>query len=182
VPAEVISTERLDLVCLTPALLRASLEGDFGTVERELGARLPDGWPPDPGVIRLRLDQLRADPSLQPFVMRAMVLREEARVVGHIGFHSRPGPAYLDQLAEGGIELGYTVYAPDRRRGYASEACAGLMDWAAREHGVRRFVVSIGPTNRPSLALAKRLGFERVGSVVDESDGPEDVFVRELQG
>jgi RimJ/RimL family protein N-acetyltransferase len=181
VPAEVISTERLDLVCLTPALLRASLEGDFGYVERELDARLPEGWPPDPGVIRLRLDQLRGDPSLQPFVMRAMVLREEARVVGHIGFHSRPGPPYLDELAEGGIELGYTVYAPDRRRGFASEACTGLMDWAARVHGVRRFVVSIGPANRPSLALAKRLGFERVGSVVDESDGPEDVFVREVR-
>ena len=174
-----ISTQRLDLVCLTPALLHASLEGDRHFVERELDARLPEDWPADPSVLRLRLDQLRGDPGLQPFVMRAMRLREEARVVGHIGFHSRPGPPYLDELAEGGIELGYTVYAPDRRRGFASEACAGLMDWATRVHGVTRFVVSIGPSNRPSLALAKRLGFERVGSVVDASDGPEDVFVRE---
>jgi ribosomal-protein-alanine N-acetyltransferase len=180
VAAEVVSTRRLDLVCLTPALLHASLEGDRGYVERELGARLPEEWPADRAVMRLRLDQLRGDPSLLPFVMRAMVLREEARVVGHIGFHSRPGPSYLDEFAEGGIELGYTVYAPDRRRGFAAEACAGLMDWAARAHGVKRFVVSIGPKNRPSLALAKRRGFERVGSVVDESDGPEDVFVREI--
>jgi ribosomal-protein-alanine N-acetyltransferase len=113
-------------------------------------------------------------------VLRAMRLRAEARVVGQIGFHSRPGAAYLDEVARGGIELGYTVFEPDRRRGYATEACRGLMDWAARTHGVTRFVVSIGPANVASLALAERLGFERVGSCVDVVDGPEDVFVREL--
>lgn len=181
-PFDVVATARLDLVSLTPALLEASLAGERERVEGALAASLPEGWPADPSVLRLRLAQLRADPGLQPFVLRAMVLRDAARVVGHIGFHSRPGPAYLDAVAMGGIELGYTVFPPERRRGFAREAVTGLVDWAARVHGVTRFVLSIGIDNAPSLALARRLGFEKVGSVVDESDGPEDVYVRVVRG
>jgi RimJ/RimL family protein N-acetyltransferase len=179
---DVVSTARLDLVSLTPELLEASLAGERGRVERALGASLPEGWPADPSVLRLRLEQLRRDPGLQPFVLRAIVLRDGARVVGHIGFHSRPGPAYLDAVAMGGIELGYTVFPEARRRGYAREAVTGLIDWAARVHGVTRFVLSIGVDNAPSLALAHQLGFEKVGSVVDESDGPEDVYLRVVRG
>lgn len=178
--ADRVCTARLDLVALTPALLEASLAGRRAEVEQGLAASLPETWPADPAVLRLRLEQLRADPSLQPWVLRAMRLRAEARIVGQIGFHSRPGAAYLDDVARGGVELGYTVFEADRRRGYASEACRGLMDWAARNHGVTRFVVSIGLGNVASLALAKRLGFERVGSCTDLVDGPEDVFLREI--
>lgn len=103
-------------------------------------------------------------------------------MVGHIGFHSRPGEKYLDELTPGGVEFGYTVFEKWRRRGYASEASESLMDWAHRLHGVTRFVVSISPTNLPSLGLARRLEFERIGSHVDDEDGPEDIFERRLGG
>ena len=56
----------------------------------------------------------------------------ERGMLGHIGFHGRPD-------GRGAAELGYTVLPPFRRRGYALEAAQGLMDWAAREHGVRLF-------------------------------------------
>ena len=103
-------------------------------------------------------------------------------VVSRYGYSLDPHVYLIDRLPVrvSGVELGYTVFEPDRRRGYASEACRGMMDWAARNHGVTRFVVSIGLGNVASLAMAKRLGFLRVGSCTDLVDGPEDVFVREL--
>jgi RimJ/RimL family protein N-acetyltransferase len=85
----------------------------------------------------------------------------------------------LRELAPGGVEFGY-VFENDRRRGYPREACEALMDWAHRSHGVTRFVVSIRPANVASLELAKRLGFDRIGSHVDEEDGPEDIFERSV--
>ena len=65
--------------------------------------------------------------------------------------------------------------------GYASEAVQALMDWATREHAVTRFVVSIHPANLPSLGLAQRFGFRKVGTVTDDQGGVEDVFLREAQ-
>jgi RimJ/RimL family protein N-acetyltransferase len=78
------------------------------------------------------------------------------------------------------VELGYTVFESERRRGYAREAAAGLMEWPHRVHGATRFVISISPANPASLQLARRLGFGRIGSHVDEEDGPEDIFERSL--
>ena len=109
-----------------------------------------------------------------------MLLRREQRMIGHIGFHTRPGERYLDDLAPGGVEFGYTVFEKDRRQGYAREACVALMAWAHRVHGVTRFVVSIGPGNVASLELARGLGFKWIGSHLDEEDGPEDIFGRSL--
>jgi RimJ/RimL family protein N-acetyltransferase len=54
------------------------------------------------------------------------------------------------------------------------------MDWAQAAFGVRNFIVSVSPNNRPSLALIARFGFARIGQRVDEMDGPEDVYLREV--
>ena len=54
------------------------------------------------------------------------------------------------------------------------------MDWASREHAVTHFVVSISPTNEPSLHIAQKFGFRKVGSFTDPEDGVEDVFLREI--
>ena len=54
------------------------------------------------------------------------------------------------------------------------------MQWARDVHDVTSFVVTISPSNGPSLALVAGLGFVRVGAHVDEVDGPEDVLVRNV--
>jgi ribosomal-protein-alanine N-acetyltransferase len=99
--------------------------------------------------------------------------------VGNIGFHSAPGHESLAELSPGGAEFGYEVTEAYRRRGLASEAIEALMLWA-RELGVQRFVVSISPENGPSLALAAKLGFRKIGWNMDEFDGPEDVFEKQF--
>ncbi len=46
--------------------------------------------------------------------------------------------------------------------------------------GVRKFVASISPDNAASQALIARLGFTQVGQVLDDEDGPEDVYLRDV--
>lgn len=157
---------------MTPAFLDASLRHDRPTLESLLDATVPDAWLDDLRFATLRLAQLREDPTLEPWLLRAIVVRSDRVMAGHIGCHGRPDA--------GSVELGYTVFAPHRRRGYAREACAGLMGWAQDTHGVGRFVVSISPTNVPSIALARGLDFVRIGAHIDEEDGPEDVFERRV--
>ena len=167
-----ISSARLDLVSMSPAFLEASLARELARCAELLGASVPEEWNA-PGLIRMRLRQLRADPAQQAWLLRALVLRAERRMVGFAGFHAPPGAL---PLPPGAAELGYTVFREDRRRGFAREAALALMDWAQREHGVVQFIASIGPTNAPSLALAQELGFTKIGEQIDDEDGPEDVF------
>ena len=178
--SDVIDTARLVLFPMTVEFYLASLEGDQEQASRLIGLDVPEEWFLSRRLIEIRLAQLKRDPDLLPWLLRAVGLRERSQMIGHIGFHNRPGAEYLLEFAPGGVELGYTIYPEHRRRGYAGEACATLMDWAQREHRVSRFVVSIGPQNMPSLRIAGRFGFQKVGMQLDEEDGPEHIFVREV--
>jgi ribosomal-protein-alanine N-acetyltransferase len=172
----VIQSERLDLIPLTSAFMRASLQCDVHEAERLLECSLPVQWPNCCDVLARRLRELENDPTLQPWLLRAMVLRRERVMVGHIGCHTAPGADYLKPYSPGAVEFGYQVYPPYRRRGYAREASLALMRWARAEHGVTNFVVSISPDNKASQALAAKLGFTRIGSHIDEVDGLEDIL------
>ncbi|MFD0895805.1 GNAT family N-acetyltransferase [Luteolibacter ambystomatis] len=172
----VISTERLDLIPMGPDFLRASLSGDPAAASVAIGATLPPDWPSIPEILAMRLEQLEAVPALEPWLLRAMVLRETRTMVGHIGFHTAPGPEYLEPWSPGAVEFGFSVLEEHRRRGYAREAAQGMMRWAVDEHGVRAFVLTISPGNHPSQALASGLGFHRIGEHVDEVDGIEEIL------
>ena len=172
----IISSKRLDLISMTPSFLRASLEQNVRQAERILGFALPEGWPEHTDVLSLRLRQLEADATLQPWLLRGIVLRSDAVVVGHIGFHTAPGAPYLRQYSPAGVEFGFTIFPQYRRRGYAREASVALMRWAHEVHGVTSFVLSIRPDNKESQSLARSLGFTRIGSHLDEVDGWEDVL------
>ena len=166
-----IQSERLDLVSMAPAFLLASLEGRLDEAECLLGAEVPQDWPGDrERTVRWRLDDLAVNPAAQPWLLRAIVLRApERRMIGHVGFHDPPGP-------ERKVEVGYSVWPEYRRLGYAQEAVEALFAWAEREHGIRRFVASVGPWNAPSLGLVRKLGFVQTGVHLDEYDGEELVF------
>ena len=90
--------------------------------------------------------------------------------------HAAPDHESLLELGLTGLEFGYTVFTPHRRKGYAKEAAAALMGWAQEKHGIDSFVVSISPDNAPSLAVARALGFRKVASHIDPVDGLEDIF------
>lgn len=184
-PDRLITTERLELRTMTADQLEATLRGDLAEAELLGGFTLADEWPGESTrLVRHWIDALRAEPAREPWMARAMVRRSDRLMIGHIGFHDRPGAAYLERWAPGAdaVEIGYTVFEPHRREGYATEAAAGLMDWAWTRHGVDCFIASVAPDNAPSLHVIAKLGFRRIGSHIDEVDGPEDVFERRVEG
>jgi ribosomal-protein-alanine N-acetyltransferase len=168
----VIFTERLDLVPLPPAILESIARGDASVAARRLDAKVPEGWT-ETIPARERLEQLAADPSEQPWLVRAVVLRAPRRVVGNVGFHAPPDD-------KGRVEIGYGIVASERRKGYAREAIAGLIDWAVATGEARACIASVSPRNTASLALVRSLGFRQVGEQIDEVDGLELVFERAL--
>lgn len=174
-----VETPRLTLRVLRPAALRALLEGDRAKASRLAGCDLA-AFPDDElSIAKVRLKDLGDDPDYLPWSLRAMALKPDLRFVGHFNFHTRPNADYLKELAPGAVEMGYFVLPEFRRRGLAEEAALGMMDWAGRTHGVSWFVVSISPENAPSLAMARKLGFARIGGHIDEEDGYEDILARD---
>jgi [ribosomal protein S5]-alanine N-acetyltransferase len=176
-----IRSKRLNLLPMTAEFLEASLQNNVARATELLGSTPPTEWLGKQGWVPMRLEQLRADPTLQPWLLRAVMLRATGMMIGHMGFHTGPNPEYLQPYAPGGVEAGYTIYPAFRRQGYATEALAALMAWAEQEKGVRRFVLSISPENVPSLCIAQHFGFHKVGSHMDEVDGPEDIFVLDVE-
>ena len=172
-----IVTRRLELVSLSPAFLEELLEDRGEGAEAVGNLGLPDGWPDahDARFLRLRAEQMRAEPAVQQWLVRALVLRGgERAMVGHAGFHGPPG---VNAVARpDAVELGYSVFEPFRGRGYAGEAVQGLIDWARAERGIRHFVASVAPGNAPSLAIVRKLGFVETGRHWDEDDGLELEF------
>ena len=159
---------------MSPAAIEALLEGDDAAASELLDARVPaDLIAPEADFFRLRLGQMKRDPSLQEWLVRAAILRESREAVGHAGFHGKPGTNGTQD--PDAVEVGYTIYEPYRGRGLATETAQALIDWAREEHGIRRFIFSIAPDNEPSLAIARKLGFVQTGEQWDE-DGLELVF------
>ena len=172
---------RLELVLLSSDFLSAMKAGDRHRAAWIGGFTIPDDLMLSQSLLAMRLDQLRSTSVEQhPWLLRAIVLRESQTMCGHINFHSCPGPDELRQIAADGVELGYSVGANFRRRGYASEAGLTLMKWAFEYHHQRCFILSIRPDNIASLAMAQSLGFSEVGAHIDEEDGLELYYKRRI--
>lgn len=170
-----VRCERFDLVSFSVRFMQAVLARDLMRAAQELEVKLPEDadWLEETDfLLKIRLDQVERDPATLEWLARGIVLPDRS-LIGHIGFHGPPDE-------KGVVELGYTIFEPWRRSGYASEAARRLMRWARDTHDVRHFRVSIAPDNAPSLAMAARLGFVRTGEQMDEIDGLEYIFEIEL--
>jgi RimJ/RimL family protein N-acetyltransferase len=172
---------RLALVSVPASLRRDLAAGRNASTERRLRVRLPEDFELRAHV---RLRPIYKDPQARPWLFRFIVLRDPASVgagggpsartaVGLIGFHGPPDE-------HGRAEVGYEVFAPYRRQGYAREAVSGLLDWAARRHGAHTFLATIASDNEPSMRLALGLGFRQVGAQVDEEGSVDFVYERTM--
>jgi ribosomal-protein-alanine N-acetyltransferase len=180
--------------------MRATLERDLQRAAAELGAEVPaDLYERLGGLFMLQTALFEVDPDRAEWLARAMVIEERIpvglavssrpvdaaveavatdptaspaptrrRMIGSLGFHSAP--------VDGVVEIGYHVEPGWRREGYATEAVAAMLDWAAGQ-GIHRIRAAISPTNAASLAVVRRFGFRQTGSQWDEDDGEELVFM-----
>jgi RimJ/RimL family protein N-acetyltransferase len=88
----------------------------------------------------------------QDFVL-GIFERDESRVLGGSGLHTRHGPEAL--------EIGYWLRADSEGKGLASEASAALTRVAFERCGVDRVEVRVDPANERSQRVPERLGFRR---------------------
>lgn len=173
-PLDVVISERLTLPLLTADLLERYLAGEVAAVESALGIRLPPWLTADEWLMRVRLQQIREDPSAEPWLLRPIALpAPDSVAIGLFNFHGPP-----DDL--GYAEVGYGLQPEFRGLGYAVEAVRAMLDWAATAYDVRRFRAAIAPDNARSQNLVTKLGMTRSGAQWDELDGLELLYtVRE---
>ena len=166
-PPDVLSGPRLDLVLVTVEQL-LSRDGHHEPVPLAYGDP-DDVLHPDRSPLRYRIPQVREDPSVNPWLVRLAVRREDATIVGQGNFHDRP-----DDL--GMVEIGYSVLTRHRQQGYGREIAATMWGFAAQHPDVRVLRASVRPDNTASLAIVRGAGFAHVGEQDDPVDGLEWVF------
>jgi len=166
-----ISTARLDLHAVRPvdyeklAIDRADptlwVDRGFSNPHRHLVD--------DPGPIPYRIPRIRKNPEFAKYLLRLAVLRESGEIIGSTGFHDAPD-------GSGMIEIGLGVEEKFRGQGFAQEMLHGMWRWVTEDLQVKVLRYTVSPTNEPSQAIIKKLGFEYKGQQIDEEDGPEDIF------
>jgi [ribosomal protein S5]-alanine N-acetyltransferase len=163
----------IGLIPMTPEFLEAVLADRRGEAERLLGIELPPEFPSEGErrFLAMRLRQMHGDTRFEVWCPHAIVL--DGRMIGDAGYHGPPGINAAEE--PDAVELGYKIFPSWRGRGYATEAVRTLMHIAEERAGVRHFVLSVSPTNEPSLAIVHKLGFVRTGEQLDEEDGLEHV-------
>jgi RimJ/RimL family protein N-acetyltransferase len=67
-------------------------------------------------------------------------------------------------------EMGWIFATETHGQGLASEACRAVLDWAEANLAPTPIWAIVAPANEPSLKLAAKLGFERVGDTLYHDD------------
>jgi RimJ/RimL family protein N-acetyltransferase len=133
-------------------------------LRRVTNAHFPLPLRPPPlmeGVLPLVRNRVGAHPGELIWGTWLVVTREGRRAVGALGFGGPPDP-------EGDLLLGYATYPESDRKGYATEATRGLVEWALQQPGVRRVCCSIPADNIGARRVAEKVGMRIVGTVWEE--------------
>lgn len=153
---------------MSPEMMSALRDGQFEEAERAAELQLPAEWEKeDWSWLRSSPEETAARPHLVDWLPHLVVWRgrEGPQAVGEVGFHGPP--------RRGEAEIGYMIASPFRRKGYASEAAAGLLGWGESEGGLASVRASVDPGNLASLGVLRKLGFSVVGSYFHQERGDQ---------
>lgn len=88
-----------------------------------------------------------------------MELKGEKKLIGTLGFHdSVKGGSYS-------ARMGYDLLKEYRGRGFMTEAMTAATDYGFSTMKLNRIVIHIDSRNKPSQALARKLGFTYEGTL-----------------
>jgi RimJ/RimL family protein N-acetyltransferase len=159
--AVILTTERLELVRATVDRLRADLAGP-ASLAVALAASVPDTWPPDlydRGATEWALRYAMEHPVELQWGMYYVIdpaATGGPAVAGIVGFKGGP--------EDGIVEIGYSILPDFRRRGYATEAVAALVELAFAHDEVDRVVAETLPDLDASIGVLRTSGFVLVGA------------------
>jgi len=158
-----LRTRRLVLVAATPELLDLELSG-AAALGDALGAVVPPGWPPgeyDADAARFfRARLLEGGDAARGWYGWYAIARagraEPATLVGSVGTFGPPS-------AHGSVEIGYSVVASARGRGFATEMAHAIAARALGSPAVRDVVAETLADNVASQRVLVRCGFRPIG-------------------
>lgn len=157
-PAYRIETERLVVRCYEPADARLLMESVQESVEH-LKPWMP--WAhdePQPLEQKLRgVLRFRGRFDLQEDYIYGIFNREETRLLGGTGLHTRVGDRQL--------EIGYWIHTDFVKKGFATESSAALTKVAFEIVGIHRLEIHCDPHNLASAAVPRKLGFTHEGTL-----------------
>jgi RimJ/RimL family protein N-acetyltransferase len=154
-----VETERLLIRPLTYDQLLLYKKGDH-SLERELGI--------EDSLFIISPELLEAlDETILPNVANTnrnylfstlwtLISKDENKMVGDLCFLGEPDE-------EGQIEIGYGTYPSAQKKGYMTEAVAGIILWAKDQPHVRSVIASTAKDNEPSSAVLVKNHFLRIG-------------------
>jgi RimJ/RimL family protein N-acetyltransferase len=172
---DVLLSPRLTLIALPGPVIEDVLKSGRQAFLEHVGVGYPPEWPShDRHVLERRRDQISEGADYR-WLLRAAITRSHPSMIGRVGFHGPPD-------ADGVVEIGYAIDAAHRRQGFGLECATRMIELAEQVGQVSAVRASIAPANEPSLRIAKRLGFRRIGEQIDEVDGLEIVFERRAPG
>ena len=167
-----ILTSRLVMTPMSCEVMRDIMAANWQQADRVLGTPFPTEWHNDGWEwLSPRVVECDHDARLLDWGTRLVrLIHGGAPVVAEVGFHGPPD-------GDGWVEIGYRVVGGYRRRGFAEEACRGLLDWAFAR-GVAGVRAAMSPDNEASAQLAHKLGFAVAGSAWHEVLGGQLIFER----
>lgn len=161
-PLSSITTDRLELVPATHAMLTADLDG-HAALRRLLHADVPAKWPPAllDETIRKAFCQMAEEPSDPHFAFWYWILRGadtgKRTLIGSGGITTITGEP-------GTVGIGYSVLDDFQGRGYATEAVAALLPAIFEFPGVVRICATTFPDLPASIRVLEKTGFVRAGT------------------
>ena len=85
-----------------------------------------------------------------------VILKGENKMVGDLCFVGEPN-------IEGEVEIGYGTYEEFRKRGFMTEAVAGMIKWAEKQPNIRSIIASTEKSNIDSFSILERNNFIKSG-------------------
>ncbi len=172
-----ILTLRLELIAITLEMIRAGFakSPDFAKL---VNAELPADWPPadwDDHAYEYMVDKMTRYPNSHGWGRYVALKPTQAERRILIGTCGATLPLELNDDAE----IGYGILPAFQRRGYATEAVAGLIAWIFSHPHVRSVNAQTFPHLQGSLGVMAKNGFQFVGP----GPGPEEgtVLFRKLR-
>lgn len=161
-PAYRIETKRLILRCYNPSDAQMLANSVTESVEH-LKPWMP--WAHnEPQGIEAREERLRNYRGmfdLQRDYVYGIFNREETRLLGGTGLHTR--------LGESQLEIGYWVHKDFVRQGLVTESTAALIKVAFEIIHVHRIEIHCDPGNLASAAVPRKLGFTHEGTLREKT-------------
>ena len=167
------------LILETPRLVLRRFEpGDLDALfelyrDPEIRRHFPDGT----RTLAETRDELewhrQGPPGFPGLGLWATVERRSGAFLGRCGLL----PWVIDGRPE--VELAYLIDKRRWREGFASEAAAGIVEYARAVLGLRRLICLVTPGNIASVGVAERVGFRFERDHVDEF-GPCHLYSRAL--